>query len=164
MADLGANRVHKTQPRSGYNSYPIADGVILYPGALVSLEGGYLNHWADGANDVFLGILLGDATGISPGAALTGDTDAPTQLGTPVPEGRVDQSGVTLMHLDSVGGTPAQANVGDLVYSPDSDTDNLTLTIGALNHPIGYLSKFRSATDVDVTLFTPAEMLAQATA
>lgn len=159
MADLGANRVHKTSPRSGYDAYPIANGVTLYPGALVALEGGYLNHWADGANDVFVGIALGDAVGISPGAALTGNTSA-----SPIPEARVDQSGVTLMHLDSVGGTPTQAKVGDLVYSADSDTDSITLTIGALNHPIGYMSKFRSATDVDITLFTPAEMLAQATA
>lgn len=159
MADLGANRVHKTQPRSGYNSYPIANGVTLYPGALVSLEGGYLNHWADGAGDVFVGIVLGDATGISPGGALTGDTSA-----TPIPEARVDQSGVTLMHLDSVGDTPTQAKVGDLVYSADSDTDSLTLDNTGRTHPIGYMSKFRTATDVDVTLFTPAEMLAQATA
>jgi len=159
MADLGANRVHKTSPRSGANSYPIANGVTLYPGALVALEGGYLNHWADGANDVFVGIVLGDALGVSPGSGLVGDTSA-----TPIPEARVDQSGVTLMHLGSVGGTPTQAKVGDLVYSADSDTDSITLTIGALNHPIGYMSRFRSATDVDVTLFTPAEMLAQATA
>lgn len=151
--------VHKTSPRSGYNSYPIANGVTLTPGDLVSLEGGYLNEWADGANDVFVGIVIGDALGISPGGALTGNTGV-----TPVPEARVDQSGVTLMHLDSVGGTPTQANVGDLVYSADENVASITLTIGALNHPIGYMSKFRSATDVDVTLFTPAEMLAQATA
>lgn len=151
--------IHKTQPRSGYNSYPIANGVTLTPGDLVSLEGGYLNLWADGANDVFVGIVLGDAMGISPGGALTGDTTA-----SPIPEARCDESGVTLMHLSSVGGTPTQANVGDLVYSADENVDSITLTIGALNHPIGYMSKFRSATDVDVTLFTPAEMLAQATA
>lgn len=159
MADLGANRVHKTSPRSGVNSYPIANGVTLYPGALVSLEGGYLNHWADGAADVFAGICLGDALGISPGDGLVGDTSA-----TPIPEARVDESGVTLMHLDSVGDTPAQSKVGDLVYSADSDTDSLTLDATGRTHPIGYLSRFRTATDVDVTLFTPAEMLAQATA
>lgn len=159
MADLGTNVVLKTQTRSGRNAYPIANGVTLYPGALVGLEGGYLNHWADGANDVFVGIVIGDAVGISPGDALTGNTS-----GTPIPEARVDESGVTLMHLASIAGTPTQAKVGDLVYSADSDPDSITLTIGALNHPIGYMSKFRSATDVDVTLFTPAEMLAQATA
>jgi hypothetical protein len=159
MADLAASTIHKTQPRSGYNAYPIADGITLYPGALVALEGGYLNHYADGATDVFVGIVLGDAVGISPGGALTGDTTA-----SPVPEARVDQSGVTLMHLASVAGTPTQAKVGDLVYCSTSNTDDMTLTEVGRTHPVGYLSKFRSATDVDVTLFTPAEMLAQATA
>lgn len=160
MTDAAASVVHKTQARSGYNSYPIANGVTLYPGQLCSLQGGYVDHWADGANDVFLGIVLGDALGISPGAALTGNTSA-----SPIPEARVDESGVTLMHLAAIGGTPTQAKVGDLVYAADSNSlTAITLTIGALNHPIGYLSKFRSATDSDVTLFTPAEMLAQATA
>ena len=159
MADLAVNTVLKTQPRSGYNSYPIANGITLYPGALVSLEGGYVNHYADGAADVLLGICLGDALGITPGAALTGNTS-----GTPVPEARVDQSGATIMHIP-VAGTATQAKVGDLVYCADSNVGaNVTLTIGALNHPIGYLSKFRSVSDCDITLFTPSEMLAQATA
>lgn len=159
MADAAARTIQKTQTRSGYNAYPIANGVTVYEGMMCSLEGGYINHWADGAADVFLGIVLGDALGVSPGAALTGNTS-----GTPVPEARVDESGTTLMHLASVAGTPTQAKVGDLVYSATSNTDDMTLTIGSLNHPIGYMSKFRSATDVDVTLFTPAEMLCQATA
>jgi hypothetical protein len=159
MADLAVNVIHKTSARSGFNSYPIANGITLYAGALVSLEAGYLNHWADGAADIFAGVCLGDAVGISPGAALLGNTGA-----SPIPEARIDESGVTLMHLDSVAGSPTQAKVGDLVYSATSNTDDMTLTIGSLNHPIGYMSKFRSATDVDITLFTPAEMLAQATA
>tara|TARA_R100001510_G_scaffold57618_1_gene66459 strand:- start:2629 stop:3120 length:492 start_codon:yes stop_codon:yes gene_type:complete len=158
MADVTANKVHETAPRSGYNSYPIANGVTLFAGALVGLEGGFLNHFADGANDVFVGVVLGDAIGISPGAALTGNTSA-----SPVPEARVDQSGVTLMHLASVGGTPAQTKVGDLVYATTSNVDDLTLDASAggdADHAVGYLSRFRSTTDVDVTLFTPAEHLA----
>ena len=58
----------------------------------------------------------------------------------------------------------AEAKVGDVVYCTTSNTDDLTLTAGALNHPVGFMSAFRSATDVDVTLFTTAEFLAQATA
>ena len=27
--------------------------------ALLKHEGGYVNHWADGANDVFFGLLIG---------------------------------------------------------------------------------------------------------
>src|SRR5210317_817122 len=159
MVDVTARKTLATKSRSGRSAYPIANGVTLYEGALVGLEGGYLNHWADGANDVFVGIVLGDALGVSPGAALTGDTS-----GTPVPEARVDDSGVTLLGLDSVDGTPTAAKVGDVVYCTTSNTDDLTLTAGALNHPVGFMSAFRSATDVDVTLFTTAEHLAQATA
>ncbi len=159
MADLTVATVLKTQARSGYNAYPIANGVTLVPGCLVGLEGGYLNHWADGANDVFAGIVLGDALGITPGSALLGDTSASV-----IPQARVDQSGVTVMHVATLAGTPTQAKVGDLVYCATSNLADITLTIGALNHPIGYMSKFRSATDVDITFFTPAEMLAQATA
>jgi len=158
MADLGADRIHATKTRAGRDAYPIANGVTLYVGALVALEGGYLNHYADGANDVFVGIVTGPGIGISPGAALTGNTS-----GTPVPQARVDSSGVTLVGVP-MAGSPDATKVGDLVYCADSDTDNMTLTIGSLNHPIGFMSRFGSATDVDVTLFTPTEMLSQATA
>ena len=51
-----------------------------------------------------------------------------------------------------------------VVATPIGNLADITLTIGALNHPIGYMSYFRSATDVDITFFTPSEMLAQATA
>lgn len=158
MADLAANVIHKTQPRAGRHSFPVANGVTVYAGQLVGIEGGYANHWADGANDVFGGILLrGDDPNHD--GTLLGDTSA-----SPIPEVTIDCSGVTLMHLDSVGGTPTQAKVGDLVYCGTSNTDDITLDSSGRNHPIGWLSRYRSATDVDVTLFTPEEMLAQATA
>ena len=149
MADASARTLHQTQKRSGHNAYPIANGVTVYEGMLCQLESGYVNHWDETGS--FLGIITGDALGISPGEAITGNTS-----GSPVPEARVDESGPTLMHLDSVAGTPTQAKVGDLVYSADSNVDSLTLT-DTTNPPVGYMSKFRSATDVDVTLFTPAE-------
>lgn len=158
MADVTARKTLATKTRSGRSAYPIANGETLYEGALVGLEAGYLNHYADGANDVFVGIVLGDALGISPGAALTGNTSA-----TPVPEARVDDSGVTLVGLDSVGGTPTAAKVGDVVYCGSSNTDDITLTATGRNHPIGYMSAFRAADDVDITLFTPTECLAQIT-
>jgi hypothetical protein len=122
------------------------------------MEAGYLNHWADGANDVFAGIMLGGDDRAGDGI-LIGETDD-----TPDPHGFVDTSGVVLMHLDSVGDTPTQAKVGDLVYCSTSNTDDMTLESSGATHPIGYMIRFRTATDVDVQLFTPAEMLAQATA
>lgn len=159
MADATANTTHTTKPRGGRRAYVIANGVTVYAGMLASLEGGYLNHWADGANDVFVGIVLGEGDGILAGAAMTGDTSA-----TPPPEVRCDESGVTLEGLSTVGGTPTAAKVGDLVYSADSSVSSITLDNTGRTHPIGYMSRFRSATDVDVVLFTPTEMLAQATA
>lgn len=150
MADATAKKVHKTRARD-YDAYQIADGVTLYEGQLVQLEGGYLNHW-DETGD-FLGILVGGDDRAGDGIIIGETSD------TPPPEGRVDESGVVLMHLSSVAGTPTQAKVGDLVYCADSDTDNLTLT-DTTNPPVGFLKRFRSATDVDVQLFTPAEHMA----
>lgn len=159
MADPTTARTIPSRPNAGKDAYPIANGVTLFEGALVGLVAGYLDFWDDGANSVFAGICEGAGVGIDPNSgALTGDTSA-----TPVPEARVDESGAILVVTD-LGGTPSQAKVGDLVYSADGNLSSLTLTIGALNHPIGFLKKFRSTTDVDVQLFTPAEFLAQATA
>lgn len=148
MADAAAKRVHDTAPRSVSKSFPIADGVTVFEGMLAQLESGYLNHWDETGS--FLGIVLGGQSRANDGTLLGETSD------TPPPEAYVDVSGVTLRHLDSVAGTPTQAKVGDLVYSADSDTDNLTLT-DTTNPPVGWLSRFRSATDVDVTLFTPEE-------
>lgn len=155
MGDLSATFMHKTRG-STRQSAPIANTVTLYEGCLVGFEGGYANHWADGAADVFAGIVLGPGVGIDPGAALLGATSA-----TPIPEVSIDTSGVTLMHLASVDGTPTQAKVGDIVYGNGSDPADLNLAaVTANNTPVGWLSYFRSATDVDVTLFTPSEFLA----
>jgi hypothetical protein len=151
MADATAKKIHKTRARAGRDSFPIADGVTVYEGMLAQLESGYLNHWDETGE--FLGIVLGGDDRASDGV-LTGETSD-----TPPPEARVDTSGVVLMHLDSVAGTPTAAKVGDLVFCADSDTDNLTLT-DTTNPPVGILIRYRSATDVDVQLFTPAEHMA----
>jgi len=164
MADLAAHLVLETKPGPtvpGQLSAPIADAVTLYAGALVGLEGGYANHWADGANDVFAGIVVNGDIDASTTNVYLGDITPAAGLVTP--EVSI-ATGVTLMHLDSVGDTPTQAKVGDLVYCNTSNVADMTLNASGMTHPIGWLSRFRSATDVDVTLFTPSEMLAQATA
>lgn len=147
MADATAAVIRKTRARSGHNSYKIANGVTIYPGMLAQLEGGYLNHW-DGTGKL-IGLVLGDAMGISPAAALTGNTSA-----TPVPQARVDETGVTIMHT-AVAGTPTAALVGSWVYCPDSDLANLTITPDG--PPVGRLVAYRATTDCDVELFTPTE-------
>lgn len=157
MADLAATKIVQTKPRAGVSRIVMADGVSFFPGMLVGIEGGYANHWADGANDVFAGVLMnGDSRtfdGVLTGA--TGD-DRP-------PAAHVDTSGVTLTGL-SVGGSPVATNVGDVVYSADSDPASITIDATGRTHPIGYLSAYHGATDQEVTLFTPTEALAQATA
>lgn len=150
MADLGARKVWKTSPRATHSSYRIADGVTLYEGQFVQTEGGYLNHWDETGK--FLGLLVGGDSRLNDGVIIGETSD------TPPPEGRVDESGVTLMHV-AVGGSPTIADVGALVYCADSNPANLTKT-DTTNPPVGRLKRFRSATDCDVQLFTPTEWLA----
>jgi hypothetical protein len=147
MANLVLNVVHKTNPAGGRASFPIKSGVTLGVGALVMLKAGFLDHWDDTAD--FYGLVVG------------GDFNAATGLLTgssALEEATVDTSGVTLMHL-SIGGTATAAKRGDLVYCADSNPASMTLT-DTTNAPIGYMNRWRSATDVDVTLFTPGEHLA----
>jgi hypothetical protein len=150
MADASAKQIHKTRPNSGVGSYVIADGVTLYEGQLVQLQSGYLNHWDKTGQ--FLGILVGGDDRAGDGVIIGETSD------TPPPEGRVNESGVVLMHV-AVAGTPTIADVGGLVYANDSDVANLTKT-DAANAVVGRLVRFRSASDCDVQLFTPAEHLA----
>ena len=160
MADLAANSFIETRPRAGRDAGRIADGVTLYAGALVGLESGLVNHWADGANDVFLGIVLGGDDRAGDGIIIGETSD------TLPPEAHIDTSGVVLMHLDSVAGQGATtiANQGDLVYCATSNPDDMTLVSSGHTHPIGFVLRWRATDDIDVQLFTPAEMLAQATA
>lgn len=148
MSDLAAKNPHlKTQPRAGYGSYPIADGVTVYEGMLAQLQSGYLNHWDETGK--FLGILIGGDDRAKDGVLLGETSD------TPPPEGRVDESGVTLMHM-AVGGSPTAASLGVLVYCADSNPANLTIT-DTTNPPVGWLRRFRSASDCDVQLFSASE-------
>ncbi len=153
MAPRTQKLVIETTPRAGRNSYTIANGVTLVEGCLVGLSGGYLIHWVQGATDVFQGILIGGDSRLNDGVIVGNTAD------TPAPKGFVDNSGVTLKHLTSVTGAAAITDIGDPVESADSDVDSLTTTITV--HPIGYISGWRSTSDVDVTLYTPTEMLAQ---
>jgi len=145
-----AKKIHKTRPNAGVSSYVIADGVTLYEGQLVQLKAGYLDHWDKTGQ--FVGILVGGDDRAGDGVIIGETSD------TPPPEGRVNESGVILMHV-AVGGTPTIADVGALIYCNDSDVANLTKT-DAANAVVGRLVRFRSASDCDVQLFTPAEHLA----
>lgn len=147
MANPSAATIHETRPRHGRQSFIVTNGTQLYAGALVGiLATGYVGFWDDNAAGVFLGVLQED---------VLGNTSA-----TPPTEAKVNTNGDVLRNI-TVAGTPTQAKVGDPVYSADGNVTSITLTIGALNHPIGYMSRYISATEQEVTLFTPTEMMAQ---
>lgn len=149
MSDQAAKVIRKTAPRGSF-AQKIANGVTVYEGMFAQLESGYINHWDE--TGVFLGIVVGGDDRAKDGV-LTGNTSD-----TPPPEARVDDSGVTLMHM-AVGGTPSQADVGALIYCADSNPANMTKT-DTTNPPVGWLRRYRSTSDCDVQLFTPAEFLA----
>lgn len=144
MADQAAKAIRKTAPRAGVGAYPIADGVVVYEGMLCQLESGYLNHWDETGQ--FLGIVLAGDDRALDGVLLGEVSD------TPPVEARVDESGVTLMHM-AVAGTVTQADVGALVYCADSNPANFTKT-DTTNPPVGWIKRFRSASDCDVKLFS----------
>ena len=147
MADRTADKIYDSAPNAGVGSYIIADGVSIGIGALVQLQGGYLNHWDE--TDQFVGIFLGGDDRLGDGV-YTGETSD-----TKPPRGRVDESGVIIRHI-AVAGTATQAKVGDLVYCADSDLANVTLT-DTTNPPVGWLREFRSASDCDIQLFSANE-------
>lgn len=156
MANQAVKVVRKTR-EPGRDSFQIADGVVVYEGMLAGIDAttGYLEHWADGANDCFAGVVLGGDDRAKDGV-LTGETSD-----TPPPEARVDTSGTVLMHLSSINNSPVQGNVGDPVYCGTSNPDDITTNSSGRNHPIGFIVRWRTATDVDVQLFSMAHHVAQ---
>ena len=156
MADLTVTKQFEGRPRGGSQRLPIANTVVLPYGSLVGAEAGFANHWASGVNDVFMGIVGGGDDRLRDGV-FTGNTSD-----TPDPHVRIDTSGPTLIGLNSVAGTPTQAKVGNQIYCTTSNTDDMTLDPAGTGiiQPIGYMSEWRTATDLDVTLYTPTEYLA----
>lgn len=150
MTDQAVKVVRKTAPRAGTMAYPVADGVTVYEGMLAQLESGYVNHWDETGK--FLGLVVGGNARARDGVLLGETSDSPP------PEAIIDESGTLLMRV-AVAGTVTQADVGALVYCADSNPAGLTKT-DTTNPPVGFLKRFRSASDCDVQLFTPAEWLA----
>lgn len=154
MADRSANKIYETKDIKRLR-VPITTAVTLPVGTLIQEEGGYANHY-DGTNTL-LGIVLGGENTNSDGEPV-GDTSI-----SPLPSVFVDASGATLTKI-AVAGASAVTVIGEHVYCPDSDLDNATLTESTNGYPIGFVVGWRSATDVDVKLYTPAEHLIATTA
>lgn len=146
MADRTTNKIYKTKGGFQTEAYRIADGVTLGVGALVQTESGYLNHWDESGD--FIGIVVGGTDRARDGVIIGETSD------TPPPEAIV-AIGATLMHV-AVAGTVTIADVGELVYSADSDPASLTKT-DTTNPPVGRIVRVHSAGIASVQLFTPSE-------
>lgn len=146
--------------RATTRSYEVKNAQALYRGGLVGLDvNGLLVPWDDTAiTQRFLGVFDGFTPALTSGVPTTqGNTSA-----EPVVRGVVRQDGVELRGVD-VAGVSARASVGEPVYAttdnvtPGSGAADLTLTPTAFVKPVGRLVEFRSASDMDVRLFTPEE-------
>ncbi len=145
MADLAGTRFFEQYPRSGVVTGVVANTVQLYGGSLVGTNAaGFITKMADTAGHKFLGICKYPVLGA------TGST--------PAPEAIVDVSGVTVK-LTGLSGF-AQADVNTLVYCGTDNLADITLTAATNVEAIGYVSRFNSATSIELTLFTPDEHLA----
>lgn len=144
MANPSANKIYKSKPSNGIQSFIVKNATQLYAQSLVGVADadGYLNFWDNVATTRFCGVLLAD---------VLGDTSAGV-------EGTVDISGRTLTNV-AVAGTPTQAKVNELVYSADGNITSLTMT-ATTSKAIGILTAYRSASDCDVRLFSMAEFAA----
>jgi len=144
MADRTVNKLYDTS-RMDRLPVPIINAGSLPIGTLVQNASGFADHY-DGTSNL-LGIVVGgenvDANGVP-----TGDTSL-----TPDPMVYVDASGPVLKSIPVASSTV----VGAYVYCNDSDLDNATITQPTTDHPIGVIVGWRSASDVDVRLFTLVE-------
>lgn len=135
MTALAADTPISTKIRPDVLSYPVADNVLIYKGALVSLHSGYLVPAADTAGDVFVGIADQHADNTVVGHAAGGISCM------------VQRDRVALLTTSGM----AQSNVGATVYVLDSGT--VALTGGVTNHvAVGTIENFVSATQVWVSM------------
>ena len=160
MADRSAHKNYnfRAGPTHYQKTWIIADGVTVYNGQLVQVEGGYANHWDDSAagTDRFAGLATNADSYNNDGTWLGEIT--PT-LNRAVPRVVVDE-GTIITGFDSMEGTSAITDIGALVYCPDSDLDSATLQSSGNTNVIGVVEDWRSTTDLDIRLFTMMEWLA----
>lgn len=132
-------------------AYLVADGVVIYEGALVGLDKatGYAVNWSDvtASTVALLGIAM---------RRITGDVPPPT--GSETPEVEVDCSGVIIKKLSITGGT-TQTQVGDEAYASDESTYTMSAPAGA--HPIGCVTRLYSDGKMDLRLYSAAEFRAR---
>lgn len=142
MSNLTASVLHRGKSNAGFRSYLVDNTVELFAGSLVGLDAsGHLDKWSDTVGHRFVGLLLESATG---------DTSA-----TPKVEGKVDESGYTIM--SATVGSLAQTDVNAPVYCSTDNPADFTLAPTANVGPVGRVVRYISSGVGDVQLFTPAE-------
>lgn len=145
MGFLTAVRMQRTAPRGATKSFVVADGIVIYAGALVGLNAaGYLDRWVDQAGHTFLGVALQTVTGATSAAQ--------------PPEAIVDVSGVTLRDVP-IAGTFVQADVNSIIHCASDNAADAKKAANTNTKGIGWASRFASAGVGDITLFTPEEYL-----
>lgn len=150
MAALSEN-LNRTVRTRIKQAFKIANTIQAFGGSFAALRTaehataasrGYAAPYNDAAGNLFLGGHFN--------RKILGDTSA-----TPVPESDTTIEGEILKRVD-VTGVSAITDVGKSVYAT---TDNdLTLTRGAINCPVGFIVRWHTGTSVDVLLFSAAEM------
>lgn len=157
MAALSADVFNLDTPSRGdTRTYVIENAESCYVNGFVGLNSaGYLDPWADTAGLRFLGLFQGYVPGVDSDGTVT--TVASTSE-SPATRGRVDVSGRYLRGVD-VAGVSTIASLNAPVYCTTDNYADLSLTATTNVGPIGWLCDFRSASDMDVALFTPWEYL-----
>jgi len=158
MTNLAANTLLVGRQLGQTMSFEIEDEDTIYLGMLAGIDNTskHLSHWDDGASSVFLGVVVRADSRLNDGVFEGEASD------TPPPEATVNISGYTFEGLTAVGGSPT--GIGQVVYCVDSNPANMTVEASGKNHIIGIITRFTSATDLDVTLLPFLTHVAQANA
>jgi len=149
MTALAANPTVpvKKQTRAKTKAHVIATSEIIYDSALVDLDSsGDLVAHSDTTGRRFMGV--------SEKGPITGDQTADVP-----PRATVRDDGPTLEGVD-VAGVDDYDDLMKLVWCADDNTATLSLTPSVSAGPVGRLIGYRSASDMDVRIFTPTEAAA----
>ena len=144
MADRTTNQQYESKGADRV-AYPMTNAAVLPIGTLVQVASGFADHY-DGTGTL-LGIVVGGENLNSSGIPV-GDTSL-----TPDAACYVDASGPVIVGIPVANSTV----VGAYVYCNDSDLANADTDQPTTDAPIGWIIGWRSATDVDVKLFTALE-------
>lgn len=149
MAALSANPSvpQKAETRSKTRAAIVSEDEVIYDSAFVGYDSnGDLVAWSDTS-----GLRW---AGISEKGSVTGD-----QTVTPKKDAEVRRDGPVLVGV-SVTSVNDEDDIGKVVYCATDNPADMTLAPTDLVGPIGRVIDYRSASDVDVELFTQAEAYA----